>query len=387
MAEIYRRADRVLVLDSFILTLPRSADIVEKYVRIHLSPWHHRLWTLQEGQLARRLFFQLKDGAESFYDMNHAELQSFNHQDPSNLCSPVRLLCARELEAFYRYFEADATVRSDITARMQSCAKYLRSRQTSRFKDEPVCVATILGLDPGPLLAHEDPIERMASFYDTIGRFDPRIIFHRHPRLLREGYRWAPHSFLHQVPDLIATREVGAEELPPTLLIPGGGGLPVRFGDFEMYNVGTLRPGSSVFVRPWTGSYFEPQQQWSWAARTPWWMCTYKLEVPPDVDGGWLHTRGSDVRYAVVLPGNLHPDFLPGPGVLGIIDSGTSANRLIPSVTPFTTNGRPGVQLPAYSVPHRIPMQYVCRVHVSMPAPETVPRGALFVWAIAFSRV
>jgi hypothetical protein len=65
MAEIYRQGDRVLVLDSFILTLPRSADVVDKYLRIHLSTWHHRLWTMQEGQLASRLFFQFRDGAES----------------------------------------------------------------------------------------------------------------------------------------------------------------------------------------------------------------------------------------------------------------------------------------------------------------------------------
>ncbi|KAK3360911.1 hypothetical protein B0T24DRAFT_692387 [Lasiosphaeria ovina] len=49
MALVYRQADRVLVLDSFVRVLPRTSGIVEKYMRIHLSAWHHRLWTLQEG--------------------------------------------------------------------------------------------------------------------------------------------------------------------------------------------------------------------------------------------------------------------------------------------------------------------------------------------------
>src|SRR3954454_8774778 len=69
MGDIYNKADRVLVLDSLIQEIPRSSGIIDKFACIHVSRWHHRLWTLQEAQLAGSLFFQFLDGAETFQDM------------------------------------------------------------------------------------------------------------------------------------------------------------------------------------------------------------------------------------------------------------------------------------------------------------------------------
>ncbi|KAL6238459.1 hypothetical protein BDW75DRAFT_20889 [Aspergillus navahoensis] len=175
MGVIYRNADRVLVLDSFILQLPRESDIVDKFVRIHLSSWHQRLWTLQEGQLGRTLFFQFQTGAQTFYDMIHQEGSGLNPRNALNICSTVRLLCARELAAFYRYFEHYAGT-NDIVTRLRSCAGYLKSRQTSRIEDEPVCVATILSLDPRSLFSQDTAEGRMTAFYDLVKHSDPRII-------------------------------------------------------------------------------------------------------------------------------------------------------------------------------------------------------------------
>jgi len=390
MADIYRQADRVLVLDSFMLTLSRSTDIVSKYVRIHLSNWHHRLWTLQEGQLARSLFFQFKDGAETFYDMNYPELH-LDRNDPVYLCSPVRLLCVTELEAFYRYFE-DTAKHHGIVARMRSCAKYLRSRQTGRFEDEPICVATILKLDPGPMFTHSAPEDRMACFYDLVGLFDPRIIFNEHPRLQKDGYRWAPKSFLHQVPDLITMREGGADHLPAASLIPRGGGLHVQFPGFEFYSVGS-QLGPSVFVKQWTGGY-SWMQWWSLDSKAPWWAYMYKLEIQPNADGSHP-VRHPGQRYAVVLPGDLHPDFLPATGIMGIIELSNyhpAATMTTPSnptmvTPPWTTYDTPANQRPAYLMLQRIVLRYICRVHVSMPAKEAVPEAIVPDWAFAYSHM
>lgn len=382
MADVYRLADRVLVLDSFILTLPRSADVVDKYLQIHLSTWHHRLWTMQEGQLARRLFFQFSDGAESFDDMKRVELQTFDRRAPRNLCSPVRLLCAVELETFYRDAELGADARRDITARMRSCARYLRSRETSRPEDESVCVANILGLDAGRVLSQDVADARMACFYDLVGRFDPRIIFHDHPRLPRDGYRWAPKSFLHQVPDLIVTREGGLEaDLTPAAIIPKGGGLPVRFGGFEFSSDSLLQPGSPVFIKPITDG-----RLWPGNLRTPWFACTFKMEVQDVLEDAPPPRPGQ--RWAVILPGYLEQDFLPFGAVMGIIDTGvppSPATAVQIQRTIWTADSEYGIQLPAYSVPYRIPVRSVCRVKVTMPALETVPQNVSLVRVWAYS--
>ncbi|GAB1311912.1 Heterokaryon incompatibility domain-containing protein [Madurella fahalii] len=418
MADIYRGADRVLVIDSTIITLPRAADVVQKHLQISLSGWHHRLWTLQEGQLASTLFFQFADGAESFYDMSRRELaDSSNPRDPATLCSPVRYLCATQLEAFYRYFERGVTASDDITTRLRLCAKYQRSRQTSRPIDEPLCMAAILGLDPSPMFPHdEDIVERMAVFYQLIGRFDPRIIFHNLPRLPKDGYRWAPASFLHQVPDLLeGVEELSAQAPPAVALIPNNaGGLPVRFGGLEIILGANVISSSSnpgpIFFRPWAGGYAFPPQQWTYDNKSAWFMCTYKLEILPDPNGKYpeLNLIGAsnvnanaDARYAVIFPpkGLLKPDQLPPMGLLGLIEA-----NIPPNPTPIGHTGgfgfgfgmmnntvvwtagdhKPGNHVPAYTVPWRIPVRCAGRVRVTMPATHEVPAGVSFAFAVAF---
>ena len=57
---------------------------------------------------------------------------------------------------------------------MIASARYVRSRDTTRSEDEPLCVATILNMDPAPLLTVDKMEERMERFYDLVGSFDPR---------------------------------------------------------------------------------------------------------------------------------------------------------------------------------------------------------------------
>ena len=58
MGEIYKSANHVLVLDSSIQAIPRSAHVFDKIVALFLSNWNRRLWTLQEGLFAKSLYFQ-----------------------------------------------------------------------------------------------------------------------------------------------------------------------------------------------------------------------------------------------------------------------------------------------------------------------------------------
>ena len=63
MRDVYERADKVLVLDSSLLTVESSAVPEEILLRIKVAPWSTRLWTYHEGALARQIYFQLKDCA------------------------------------------------------------------------------------------------------------------------------------------------------------------------------------------------------------------------------------------------------------------------------------------------------------------------------------
>ena len=69
MQSTYEDATVVLVLDSWLRSQPISAlDDVEICARILCSPWVRRLWTLQEGFLAKSqaLVFQFEDKSYNF---------------------------------------------------------------------------------------------------------------------------------------------------------------------------------------------------------------------------------------------------------------------------------------------------------------------------------
>lgn len=64
MAQLYAGAAGVLVLDPDLQQLPyeiltRDAETMAMFIRV--SPWMSRSWPLQEGAVASKLFFQLKD--------------------------------------------------------------------------------------------------------------------------------------------------------------------------------------------------------------------------------------------------------------------------------------------------------------------------------------
>jgi hypothetical protein len=63
MAETYRYADKVLVLDSSLTEISPDTSLVEIGMKVRYRPWMGRLWTLFEGRSAHKLFFQLSGKA------------------------------------------------------------------------------------------------------------------------------------------------------------------------------------------------------------------------------------------------------------------------------------------------------------------------------------
>lgn len=64
MAQLYAGASKVLVLDPYLQLLPSEAlrdDPSLLAMHIRISPWMARSWPLQEGAVAKNLFFRLKD--------------------------------------------------------------------------------------------------------------------------------------------------------------------------------------------------------------------------------------------------------------------------------------------------------------------------------------
>src|SRR5437764_3687462 len=70
MRHVYEQARSVLVLDASLQSYPTaSMDTLEVLARIFTSKWLTRVWTLQEGALAKRLWFQFADKALSLAEL------------------------------------------------------------------------------------------------------------------------------------------------------------------------------------------------------------------------------------------------------------------------------------------------------------------------------
>ena len=181
MANIYRGAKNVLVLDSDLLSIPSSCCNEELLLRIALSRWMRRLWTFEEGVVARpRLLFQLSD-------------QSICLPEPKkSFTDSIAEKCTSMIS---RYLPAKVSVRSVITA--------LHFRSTSWIADEPICISYILDLRTSSILSIDWLRQdlRMLELYRQITRKNPvltwRFFFTKGEKLNISPFRWAPMSLLN----------------------------------------------------------------------------------------------------------------------------------------------------------------------------------------------
>lgn len=144
MHDIYSYASCVLNLDDWVQEIPKTASIIERTARIYLCNWQHRLWTCQEGVLAKMLYFQFSDGQQKLSDMEEeAELYS---DGPRESTIPAMAL------SFIPAFNGGRFEHFPLENRLRFVLLAIHSRTTSKKKDYTVCMATLLGLDPKHLL-------------------------------------------------------------------------------------------------------------------------------------------------------------------------------------------------------------------------------------------
>ena len=193
MRHIYADASCVLVLDRFVEAAALSADTTEKFARLYLSNWQRRLWTCQEGVLARCLYFQFSDGQQRLGDL--IEEAGLRDDKPLQCTIPALSL---DIPAFNEgQMEA-----FEIGDRFHPILEAVRMRKTAWKKDETICLANLLGLDPRPILGLEaDPNQdmcdqRMEKFLSMVGAIPQGLLFHKMERLSTPGFRWAPRTFL-----------------------------------------------------------------------------------------------------------------------------------------------------------------------------------------------
>ena len=184
LANTFRHASQVLVLDADLQRSSRRCSKLELATRILCSSWMKRLWTLQEAVMAEetpncsKLDIQFLEGPIEFNAVGQSALSLYNTESASKV-----------VYSAFPQFQAKAGI-------FKFLSRALEHRTTSKVEDEAVCLASILGVnDLKSILNGKTAEQRMQALYTLIGQLPASVLFHRSKRL-DAGFRWATASLL-----------------------------------------------------------------------------------------------------------------------------------------------------------------------------------------------
>ena len=192
----YERADHVLVLDSHLRSLESSGlSCIELLAQVSCSSWMRRLWTLQEGRLAERLWFQFADKAVDVRGVFEAHREKYSL--PEDDLRMALYLYSRLLPTVFAAINRAESFR-EVTLGLKNTYLSLQSRSVSIPTDEALCLFTLMGLDIAKVTA-VPPLERMNVFWRTFNSVPASLFFSKAPRkLLEPGLHWAPSSLMQR---------------------------------------------------------------------------------------------------------------------------------------------------------------------------------------------
>lgn len=192
---IYMNAAAVLLIDGH-LQKTSCVDEYERTLQFLSSEWFCRLWTFQEGTLARRLLIRFADGfvdlenlitdarakfagllakpldwSDIGNDLQGALISRFSHRAEKNMWLPLDQRCSPNFLQLIQEF---------------------RNRTTTVAKDEAICMAALLNIkDPDPT-----KLPSMELIYQNVD-LPEDLLFVSGARLSSPGFRWAPASYLN----------------------------------------------------------------------------------------------------------------------------------------------------------------------------------------------
>ncbi|CDO72183.1 hypothetical protein BN946_scf184970.g35 [Trametes cinnabarina] len=239
MGDTYRQATMVLVIDNCIRTQCSEANSHEENILwIGSSAWIRRIWTAQEGILARQLFFEFKEGPVNLEDRLMAG------ESPQS--AETRRWIVDALSALVPLLAFRITKRNPRDIPLLNVTKLLGGRTTSKAEDELVAIATLL---PPPVSLHQllaipqgdGPNQlaaaRMRGFLLQLRNVSRGLPFANTPRLDLPNFTWAPRTLTDHVAGCWDTSVYGT-------------GICTEGGLHAIYAVATLS-GSPAIARPY----------------------------------------------------------------------------------------------------------------------------------------
>lgn len=271
MRAVYGRANRVLVLDADLLAthvVPLTKPYEKRpdvHVKITASTWQKRYWTLQEGALARRLWFQFANGAyekgvwAEFITQEErreeAENRARNPPERSGAPSvdPPRRK-KRTISNVEYYFDDEVCYYCDQTeyawrtsnsflnptARVTTVWRALESRACSYASDKPLCHAILLDMDTVAIQRARELVDAVRILWEMFTVIPAGLLCLPAQKHRERHLRWAPVNLdvLSKLPNSVRhPAHIGREGI-----------IEVRLQGFTARKPPGLRPRSVIPV-------------------------------------------------------------------------------------------------------------------------------------------
>ncbi|KAL8916044.1 MAG: hypothetical protein Q9208_008729 [Pyrenodesmia sp. 3 TL-2023] len=306
----YERAKHVLVLDSHLRSLDsRRLTTTELLAQISCSSWMRRLWTLQEGRLAARVWFQFANEA---VDVQSIWKSRDPRRVPSTVANWINLALYVRLwtQIWYR---GKAIRNTSLVASMISMTHYaLASRSVSVSTDEALCLFNLMDLDIKQVTA-VPPTQRMEVFWRTFQRVPKGFVFSRATNKMSvEGLHWAPASFMgnQTQKEWAGPQELNSPQKDDGHASPTKAGLQVELPGFIFYEGLTERMKEFDFTwnfpltfqdkdGVWYGMRVEePWRHGSAVSDAPQQLAVILAHELEDVETGYLYQTPSPTSYS-----------------------------------------------------------------------------------------
>jgi len=253
MRQTYEKATAVLVLDSWLLSCTsQGKSDTEILMRIFNSLWNRRLWTYQEGALARLLLFQFRDRA---YELD-AAMERLIHDTDLALTFTLKSSLVSRFNSLRCFRESTRS----LTERLDAVFAALRFRATSVASDEALCLSALMGFDI-QRIARTPPNSRMEEFWRLNSSIPASVLFYSGATLNTKGFRWAPQTLLLSETNFSRSTGTYSEvdntsALDPVAAKSTSRGLLVELPGF-VCRIGKHPIGSNFSVKDQYGKYFQ----------------------------------------------------------------------------------------------------------------------------------
>jgi hypothetical protein len=194
---VYEVASTVIALDEeLVVTTASNLSYEEILLRVHLSGWMRRLWTLHEQSRAKDVYFQFADGVYGQSELvKKFELDGNAHQEAG--IPFFKVVPARGISLLKKLSRIKTGGHMRTT--LVELWSLLRWRHLSWPEDETICMTNILGLSPrivDELLSTPHEL-RMQKFLELFTHYPAALPFLQTEKLRISGCRWAPVSWVH----------------------------------------------------------------------------------------------------------------------------------------------------------------------------------------------